>query len=109
MLIGNLKYFINNCDFEMLSEWLAIAKPAEVLLNPYVLIPIIVVLGLLISPKTTELGQKLIMYIPAVGYLFVTGVVLRNDVVSNTGPFIMGIIAFFIITGWLIYTNFIAS
>ncbi len=109
MLIEKLKYFINNYDFEMLMEWLSAANPVDVLMSPYVFIPIIILLALLISPKTTEVGQKLVMYLPAVGYLFVTGVVLKNDVISNTGPFLMGIVAFFIICGWLIYTNFLSS
>ncbi len=106
-MVENIKYFINNYDFDMLMAWISKASedPLGVMLNPWILIPVVIVVGMMAHPKTTELAQWLVSYVPAVGYLFVTGVVLSNDVISNIGPFVMAMAAFFMIIGWLIYTQ----
>ncbi len=109
MLIENIKYFYANCDFDLLMNWLERADPVEVLLNPFVLGPLLIVIGLTAYSRTSELGQKLIIYIPTTGYLFVTFVILKNDNISSPGPFILAITSFFIIFGWLIWTRLLKS
>jgi len=109
MIVSNLKYFIDNCDFEMFSTWLANVDPLALLLNPFVLVPLIIIFGLIAYPKTTYIGQKLVLYVPGVTYLFVTGVILKNDAINNTGPFVMAMIAFFGVAGWLIWTQFLEN
>ncbi|VAX17105.1 hypothetical protein MNBD_NITROSPINAE03-2023 [hydrothermal vent metagenome] len=105
MLKENFKYFIDNYDFDMLFEWINNADWLVVLMNPYVLVPIIIVLGLMFYPKTSAFGQNALIIIPAIGYLFVTFVILKNDIISSIGPFIMAGVAFFGIVGTLIYTQ----
>jgi len=104
----DIKYFIDNGDFEMLMNWFNAADPVEVLTNPFVLIPLVAIIGMVIYPTTSAIGQKLLLYVPAAGFLFVTGVVLSNDVISNTGPFLMALVSFFMIVGWLIWTQLLS-
>lgn len=105
MLKENFSYFIDNYDFEMLTEWLSNADWVVVFTNPYVLVPIVIVVGMMMFPKTTAIGQSALIVIPAVGFLFVTFVILSNDEISNIGPFIMAGTSFFMIVGTLIYTQ----
>ncbi|HEB71183.1 MAG TPA: hypothetical protein ENI77_01000 [Nitrospirae bacterium] len=105
MLKENFKYFIDNYDFDMLFEWVNNADWLVVLMNPYVLAPLVLIIAMMMHPKTTAIGQNALIIIPAVGYLFVTFVILKNDIISSIGPFIMAGIAFFGIVGTLIYTQ----
>ncbi len=105
MLKENVEYFIANYDFEMLMNWFTNVDPVAVILNPYVLVPLIIIVGMIMHPKTTTIGQNLVSAIPAIGYLFVTFVILKNDVISSIGPFIMAGVAFFGIIGFLVYTQ----
>jgi len=105
MLKENFKYFIDNYDFDMLFEWINNADWLVVLMNPYVLVPLVIVIAMMMHPKTTNMGQSALIIIPAIGYLFVTFVILKNDIISNIGPFIMAGVAFFGIVGTLVYTQ----
>lgn len=105
MLKENFKYFIDNYDFDMLYEWIANADWVVVFTNPYVLVPLLIVVGMMFYPKTSAFGQTLLIVIPCIGYLFVTFVVLKNDIISNIGPFVMAGFAFFGIVGTLLYTQ----
>lgn len=105
MLKENIEYFIANYDFEMLMDWFSNVDPVSVILNPYVLVPLIIIVGMVLHPKTSAIGQNLVFAIPAIGFLFVTFVILRNDVISSIGPFIMAGISFFGIIGFLVYTQ----
>lgn len=109
MLWSHIKYFMDNCDFDMLITWLTTVDPVTVILNPYVLIPIIVIVGLTFYPATSEFGQNLVIYSPIGIYLFVTAVILKNDVISSIGPFLMGMTAFFMIAGLIIWHQFLKS
>ena len=86
-MIYNVKYFIENCDFDMLWDWLENADPVTVLLNPYVLVTIIALVGLISYHRTSYLGQQLVLYVPAVGYLFVTVVILRDIIAKRLRSF----------------------
>ena len=105
MLAEKFKHFINTYDFDTFFNWLTNVDPVALLMNPYVFVPILIILALIAHPKTSYLGQKLVIYVPVSIYLFVTFVILRNDSISNTGPFIMAMAAFFMIVGWLIWTK----
>lgn len=105
MLKENLEYFIDNYDFDMLVEWISNADWVVVFTNPYVLAPIIILVALMLHPQTTAFGQSAMIAIPAIGYLFVTFVILKNDIISNIGPFVMAGFAFFGIVGTLLYTQ----
>ncbi|VAX19678.1 hypothetical protein MNBD_NITROSPINAE01-1588 [hydrothermal vent metagenome] len=109
MLQENLKYFYDNYDFDMLEAWFSVADPVAIALNPFVFVPVIIVFAMFYSNKTIDLAQRLIVYVPALGYLFVTFVILKNDIISGTGPFIMSMIAFFMIVGWLLWTKLLKS
>lgn len=108
-MIEQLKVFVNTFNFDMLMNWLNNASVAETLLNPFVLGPIVIIIGLMSYSKTAYLGQQLVVYLPAMIYLFLTFVILRNDVISNTGPFIMAMGAFFLIIGWFVWTRLLGD
>ena len=109
MLKENFTYFIDNYDFDMLVEWISNADWGVVLMNPYVLVPIVIIVGMMLHPKTTAIGQGALIVIPAIGFLFVTFVILRNDIISNIGPFLMAGVCFFGIVGTLIYTQLLKN
>ena len=108
-MVEQFKNFINTCNFDTLINWFNRASIADTLLNPFVLAPILLVIGLLSYHKTVYLGQQLLTYVPATLYLFLTFVVLRNDSISNIGPFIMGMGAFFLIIGWFVWTRLLSD
>ncbi len=108
-MIEQVKSFIDSYNFDMLMNWLNRADIGEVLLNPFVLVPIVLVIGLMSYSKTAYLGQQLLTYVPAILYLFVTFVILRNDSISNTGPFVMAMGAFFLIIGWFVWTRLLGD
>jgi hypothetical protein len=89
----------------MLMNWLSNASIGETLLNPFVLVPLVALIGLMSYSKTAYLGQQLFLYVPAALYLFGTFVILRNDSISNAGPFILAMGAFFLIIGWFVWTR----
>ncbi|VAX25977.1 hypothetical protein MNBD_NITROSPINAE02-1646 [hydrothermal vent metagenome] len=108
-MIKNIRYFIDNYTFDMLMKWAENADPIAVLLNPAILATIVIVFGLTAYQKTTYLGQQLILYLPAVGYLFVTIVIAKNDNISDAGPFFLAITSFFMVIGWLIWTRLLRN
>ncbi len=111
MLVGNLKYFFNNGDFDMVMRWVnhAVSDPVSAVMNPFILVPLLISVGLMFSPKTTGMAQQMILYIPTLVFLGTTFVVLRNDSISDTGPFSMALVSFFIIIGWLIWTQLLSD
>ncbi|MBF0293394.1 MAG: hypothetical protein HQK86_14690 [Nitrospinae bacterium] len=108
-MVEQLKGFVNTFNFDMLMNWLNHVSVAELLLNPFVLGPIVVIIGLMSYSKTAYLGQQIVVYLPAILYLSLTMVILRNDVISNTGPFIMAMGAFFLIIGWFVWTRLLGD
>lgn len=108
-MVEQLKAFIDTYTFDMLMKWLMTVNIAELLLNPFVLVPIVVLIGMMSYSKTAYMGQQLVVYVPALLYLFVTFVILRNDSISNTGPFVMAMGAFFLIIGWFIWTRLLGD
>lgn len=107
--MGKLRYFVDNLDFDMLMTQITSASWIDILLNPLVLVFLVVTFALMSRNKTVYLGQQVVMYVPSVGFLLVTFVILKNDSITNTGPFIMAMTSFFIIIGWLIWTRLIKS
>lgn len=108
-MIDQIKSFIDTFTFDMLMNWLTNASVGETLLNPFVLVPLVILIGLMSYSKTAYLGQQLLLYVPAALYLFVTFVILRNDSITNTGPFILSMGAFFLIIGWFIWTRLLGD
>lgn len=108
-MVEQIKDFIHTFTFDMLVNWLTHASVGETLLNPFVFGPVVVIIGLMSYSKTAYLGQQLLLYIPGILYLFVTFVILSNDVISNAGPFLMAMGAFFIIVGWFIWTRLLGD
>lgn len=104
-MVEKIKHFINTYDFDMLFNWLNTLDPITLLFNPYFIVPVVIILALVAYPKTSYLGQQLVLYVPAGLYIFVTVVILRNDSITEIGPFIMAMAAFFMIVGWLIWTK----
>jgi len=109
MFIENIKQFIATGDFDTVMEFLRTADPAEVIMMPPVLIPLVLTIGMMFHPKTVYFGQKIMMWFPALLWLSVSAVVLKNDDISNTGPFLLGLVSFFIVVGYLIYSQLMAS
>ncbi|MDH5638642.1 MAG: hypothetical protein OEZ04_09130 [Nitrospinota bacterium] len=109
MYTENIKQFIETGNFSTVREFLNTADPVEVLMMPPVFLVIVITIGLMFHPKTTHMGQKLLVWIPALLWLGVTGVVLKNDSISNIGPFILGIVSFFIVIGYMVYSQLMAS
>ncbi|MBF0169468.1 MAG: hypothetical protein HQK87_00020 [Nitrospinae bacterium] len=103
--MDQLKYFWNTYDFDRVMSWIgtALRDPLGTLMNPWILAPIVIIIGLFVNQKTAGLGQKLIIGVPAIGYLFITLTVLHNDSISQPGPFMMGLGAMLIIVGWFIW------
>ncbi|MGK7346749.1 MAG: hypothetical protein ACNS63_13165 [Candidatus Nitrospinota bacterium M3_3B_026] len=105
MLVAKLKSFINTFTFEDLMYWIENVSPLDLLTSPWVIVPVVLIIGLIAYPHTSYFGQQLVLYLPAAIYLFITFVILKNGSISDLGPFIMAMIAFFIIVGWLIWTR----
>ncbi|MBI5814823.1 MAG: hypothetical protein HZB29_04350 [Nitrospinae bacterium] len=105
----DIQYFIDHVTFDRLMTWITTMSIGDLILNPFVLVPVLVIVGLISYPKTTGLGQMLMMYVPAILYLGLTAAVLRNDSITNTGPFIMAILAFFMIVGWFVWTKLLGD
>ncbi|MDH5509873.1 MAG: hypothetical protein OEZ32_05895 [Nitrospinota bacterium] len=104
-----IKDFIENGDFSTVMDFLKTADPVEVIMMPPVFLAIAITIGLMFHPKTTYLGKQLLVWIPALLWLGVTAVVLKNDSISQIGPFILGIVSFFMIIGYMIYSQLMAS
>ncbi len=83
--MDNLLYFWNNYDFNRVMDWVgtALRDPVGTMMNPWIAAPLIIMLALLANRRTAGLGQKLVIGVPAIGYLFVTLTVLRNDSISH--------------------------
>lgn len=109
--MDSLIKFWNYYNFDMVMSWVggAMRDPVGTLMNPWISGPIIVMLGLLANKRTAGLGQKLVLGVPAMVYLFTTLTVLKNDSISNAGPFMMALGAMFIIVGWLLYSRLLKS
>jgi len=105
----SFQLFLDTFTFDKLMMFLSNASIGDIALNPFVLIPLLIIIGLISYPKTTYIGQNLLMYIPAIGFLFITGVILKNDSITNTGPFIMAMVSFFMIIGWFIWTKLLGD
>jgi len=109
MFTQNIRNFIETGDFDTIMEFYRSTDISELIAMPAVFVPLILIVGLLAHPKTTYLGQKLMIWIPCLVWVGTTVVILKNDVISNTGPFIMGLVSFFIIIGYLIYSQLMAN
>jgi hypothetical protein len=106
-----LKSFWNTTDFNAVMKWIGHASrdPAGTFMNPLVFGPIVLIFALLAYPKTSGLGQKLVVGVPMVGFIVLTVAVLRNDSISHPGPFMMALLSTFMIVGWYIYTKLLRS
>jgi hypothetical protein len=109
MFIENLKQFIERTDFDVLWAWLQNFNPAEVITMPAVFIPLAILIGILAHPQTSYLGTRVLLWVPPLVWIFVTVVVLKNDLISNVGPFILALVSFFIIIGYIVYSQLLAN
>ncbi len=100
-----LTWFWENADFDTVFNYVSYLDPVEIFFNPNIIVPVLVVLSLMMYQKTTDLGQKLFMYIPTLVYFFVTATVLKNDSISSPGPFAMAFVGFLIVMIWFIWTK----
>lgn len=97
--------FLNTFDFAALMRFFQTGQYMQLLQNPVVLGVGGLLLLLIAIPKTRELGTMLVGY-GAVGLIYgVGGIVLKNSVISQPGPFILMAILAFGAVGWFIWNN----
>lgn len=101
----DLRTFLNTFDFAALMQFLQTGQYMQLLQNPVVLGVGGLLLALIAIPKTREFGTMLAGY-GAIGLLYgVGGIVLKNSVISQPGPFILMAILAFGAVGWFIWKN----
>ncbi len=101
----DLRTFINTFDFAALMQFLQTGQYMQLLQNPVVLGVGGLLLALIAIPKTREFGTMLAGY-GAIGLIYgVGGIVLKNSVISQPGPFILMAILAFGAVGWFIWKN----
>ena len=97
--------FINTFDFDALMRFFQTRQYMALAVNPVVLGVAALVLVLTAVPKTRDFGTMLITY-GAVGLIYgVGGIVLKNSVISQPGPFILLAILAFGAIGYFIWSN----
>jgi len=109
MFADNLRDFWEHGDFDYVMNVIHKLDPAELIVQPHIFIPLAILIGLLAHPATSYLGQKIIMWALPLSWIGITVVVLRNDIISNIGPFILGLVSFFIIIFYIIYSQLMAN
>jgi len=109
MFADNLKDFWEHGDFSYVMAFIQKLDPAELIVQPHIFIPLAILIGLLAHPATSYLGQKMLMWMIPLTWIGVTIVVLRNDIISNIGPFILALVSFFIIVFYIIYSQLMAN
>ncbi len=101
----DLRTFLNTFDFAALMQFLQTGQYMQLLQNPVVLGVGGLLLALIAIPKTREFGTMLAGY-GAIGLIYgVGGIVLKNSVISQPGPFILMAILAFGAVGWFIWKN----
>ena len=101
----DLKSFLDTFDFDALMRFFQNGEYMQLLHNPVVLGIGALVLLLIAIPKTRDFGTMLVGY-GAIGLLYgVGGIVLKNSVISQPGPFILMAILAFGAVGWFIWNN----
>ncbi|MBI4664879.1 MAG: hypothetical protein HY751_00570 [Nitrospinae bacterium] len=108
-MYDQLRSFVDSFDFEALMVFFTTITVNDLIVNPYVLVPVIIIIGLISYNKTAYIGQQLLLYVPAVAYLFITVIILKNDNITATGPFLMAMVAFFLVAGWFIWTKLLGD
>ncbi len=97
--------FWNTFDFNALMVFFNAGQYMQLLMNPLVLGGIALLLVLIALPKTREVATSAAGYL-LVGLVYgVGGVVLKNSVISQPGPFIIFVILFFGAIGYVIWTK----
>ncbi len=101
----DLKTFLDTFDFAALMQFFQTGQYMQVLENPVVIGVVALVLVLIAVPKTRDFGTMLAGY-GAIGLIYgVGGIVLKNSVISQPGPFILMAILAFAAVGWFIWKN----
>lgn len=101
----DLSSFLNTFDFAALMQFFQAGQYMQLLQNPVVLGIGGLLLLLIAIPKTREFGTMLVGY-GAIGLIYgVGGIVLKNSVISQPGPFILMAILAFGAVGWFIWNN----
>lgn len=101
----NFGSFLNTFDFAALMRFFQDGEYMQLLHNPIVLGIGGLLLLLIAVPKTREFGTMLVGY-GAIGLVYgVGGIVLKNSVISQPGPFILMAILAFGAVGWFIWNN----
>lgn len=101
----DLKSFLDTFDFAALMQFFETGQYMHLLLNPVVLGVGGLLLLLIAIPKTREFGTMIAGY-GAIGLIYgVGGIVLKNSVISQPGPFILMAILAFGAIGWFIWNN----
>lgn len=101
----DLSSFLNTFDFAALMQFFQTGQYMQLLQNPVVLGIGGLLLLLIAIPKTREFGTMLVSY-GLIGLIYgVGGIVLKNSVISQPGPFILMAILAFGAIGWFIWKN----
>lgn len=97
--------FLNTFDFAALMRFFETRQYMELIQNPLVLGVGALLVALIAIPKTRELGTMLVTY-GAIGTVYgVGGIVLKNSVISQPGPFILLALLAFGAIGYFIWSN----
>ena len=108
-MLEDVMAFYENYDFDMVLDWLMNTDLVPVVSQPVIAGPLVLVVVMLLIPKTSAIAQGIIVYVPVAGFFFVSATVLHNDEITNVGPFILALSCFFIVVGWFIYTKMLKS
>ena len=104
-MIESLKKFWEKGDFDYLMGALGSIDPFVLITNPIVIGIIVILVAMTLVQATSGLAKMIIFYAGPVAYLLATIVVLKNDNISDIGPFIMGLGAVFFSVGWFIWVK----
>ena len=100
-----LKQFWEKGDFDYLIDVLGSIDPSELITSPIVIGIIVILVAMTLVKATSGLAKMIIFYAGPVAFLLATIVVLKNDNISDIGPFIMGLCAVFFLVGWFIWVK----
>ncbi len=104
--------FVDKFDFKGLVQLLNTGEwefiNVGTIVTSYVFIGVVVVIiALTFSKKTKSLGKMLAFWLPVAVFYFAGGVVLKNSVISQVGPFILAMLMGCGVFGYLLYQKMI--
>lgn len=100
-----LKTFWKEGDFDFLLEWLSNVDPVELISTPAIAGIVGIVIAMNFYKPTAGFGLMVATYAAPVLFILASVVVLKNDSITDVGPFIMATASVFMVVGWFIWAK----